>query len=82
MAGKIVEQRSQWNFQSGDDGWIWTVAHPDGRQESSDQSFKTLKQCVDDATQRGYVAWKAEAERRRELILGVTKTLTRNTNDQ
>ena len=76
-----MEQRSQWNFESGDNGWIWTVAHPDGQQESSEQAYKTLKACVDDATQRGYVAWKAEAERRRELVLGVTKTLTRNTTE-
>jgi len=77
-----VEQRSQWNFESNDGGWIWTVVHPDGTKESSEQPFQTLKQCVDDATQRGYVAWKAENERRRELVLGVTKTLNRNTGGQ
>ena len=77
-----MEQRSQWNFESNEGGWLWTVTHADGRKESSAEPFKTLKQCVDDATQRGYVAWKAEEERRRELVLGVTKTLTRNTNGQ
>ena len=65
-----MEQRSQWNFETTDDGWKWTVAHPDGRTESSGPAFRTLKECVDDATQRGYVAWKAEDERRRDLAAG------------
>jgi hypothetical protein len=77
-----MEQRSQWNFESVEGGWTWTVTHADGRRESAVEPFKTLKQCVDDATQRGYVAWKAEDERRRDNVLGVTKTLNRNTGGQ
>ena len=72
-----MEQRSKWNFESIEGGWIWSVVHPDGRNESAGQPFKTLKQCVDDANQRGYVAWKAEDERRRDLASGVTKPLAR-----
>jgi len=74
-----VEQRSKWNFESSDGGWIWSVVHPDGRKESAETPFQTLKQCVDDATQRGYVAWKAEDERRRDLAAGSAKSQPHNT---
>ena len=73
-----MEQRSQWNFELGEGGWGWSVVHPDGRQESSAQPFTTLKQCADDATQRGYVPWKAEDERRRDLAASAAKTATRD----
>ena len=78
----IVEQRSNWNFESSEGGWVWSVVHPDGHKESAAEPFKTLKQCVDDATQRGYVAWKAEDERRRARVLGVTKALTRDSGEK
>jgi hypothetical protein len=71
------ERRSQWNFQSGEAGWAWNVTRADGTRECSDRAFPTLKQCADDAMQHGYVAWKAEDERRRDLVLGVKKALRR-----
>lgn len=55
------------------------MAYADGTKESSNRAFQTLKECVDDATRCGYVAWKAEAERRREQRLGVSAVLTRDT---
>lgn len=73
-----MEQRSQWNFVMGEGGWVWSVTHPDGRKERSDETFKTLKQCADDATQRGYVAWKAADERRRDPIPGAATVLSRD----
>ena len=76
-----MEQRSQWNFESSAGGWVWTVTHPDGRTEACEQPFKTLKQCVDDANQRGYVAWKAEDERRRDLASRIIKPLARGASD-
>ena len=74
-----MEHRSHWTFELREGGWGWTVVHPDGRQETSEQPFTTLKQCADDATQRGYVAWKAEDERRRDLAAAnAAKTGTRD----
>lgn len=71
------QRRSQWNFEITDEGWMWTVSHAEGTEESSARAFKTLKECADDAIEHGYVAWKAEEERRRDLVLGVTKALAR-----
>ena len=65
-----------------DDGWIWTVLHSDNRKEASAAPFKTLKECADDAAQHGYVAWKAEDERRRDLILGVSKILAKESSSE
>ena len=70
-----MEHRSTWSFQTTPLGWTWEVAHPDGTRASSAQPFKTLKECADDATARGYVAWKAEDERRRDQKLGVVEAL-------
>ena len=71
------ERRSQWNFQSSEAGWAWSVTRADGTREASTRTFMTLKECADDAMQHGYVAWRAEEERRRDLVLGVKKALTR-----
>ena len=65
-----------------DDGWIWTVVHADNSKETSAIRFKTLKECADDAAQHGYVAWKAEDERRRDLMLGVTKILAKESSSE
>jgi hypothetical protein len=73
----VEQRRSQWNFQSTEAGWIWNVVHSDQSTETSQAPFKTLKQCVDDAAQHGYVVWNPEAERRRDLLLGVSKILSR-----
>lgn len=62
-----MERRKQWKFILGDDGsWLWRTIDTDGTEESSESSFQTLKECTADATQKGYVAWKTEEERRRE----------------
>ena len=72
------ERRSHWNFVSSEAGWAWNVSRADGTREASRGNFKTLKECADDAIQHGYVAWKAEEERRRDLVLGVKKALRRD----
>jgi hypothetical protein len=56
--------------------WIWKVTNPDGTEECSAE-FATLKECSTDAQLHGYVAWKSEDERRRDLMLDVVKTLGR-----
>jgi hypothetical protein len=71
------ERRNHWNFENTEAGWIWTVMRADGGQEASIGTFKTLKECADDAIKHGYVAWRAEEERRRDLVLGVKKALKR-----
>jgi len=72
-----MDQRRRWSFvQSDDYGWMWTVVNPDGTQQTS-QSFGTIKECADDARQNGYVPWKPEDERRRELKLRVAEALRR-----
>ena len=61
-----MERRKQWSFLLGDDGsWVWKVVNPDGTEEASQGGFATLKECTEDATRNGYVAWKTEEERRR-----------------
>ena len=74
----MEERRSQWNFESSETGWVWRVTRADGTREASDRRFSTLKECANDAIQHGYVAWRAEEERRRDLVLGVKKALKRD----
>lgn len=70
-----TEKRRNWSFQVRDDGsWIWRVSDAHGVVESK-VSFATLKDCTADAMLNGYVAWKTENERRRDLELGVAKVL-------
>jgi hypothetical protein len=64
------------------DGWLWTVLHSDNTKETSATPVKTLKECADDAAQHGYVAWKAEDERRRDLVLGVSKILAKESSSE
>ena len=78
----MEQRRGQWKFENRDGGWAWTVSHSDGTHESSSQAFKTLKECADDAAQHGYIAWKAEEERRRDHMLEVTKALGNKTADE
>ena len=59
-----------------EDGWFWQRQEPDGTSEVS-QKFATLKECTADAQKHGYVAWKSEEERRRNLALGVSDILKR-----
>ena len=66
--GAVVahEKRSEWKFSAGDNGlWRWRVTHPDGAQLTGHAGFTTLKDCIADARQHGYVVWLPEAERRR-----------------
>jgi hypothetical protein len=72
------ERRNHWSFENTDKGWAWAVSRADGTRDSSTRSFKTLKECADDAIRHGYVAWRAEEERRHDLVLGVKKALRRN----
>lgn len=72
-----MDNRRNWNFTLSDDGsWIWQASMADGSQETSG-GFPTLKACIADATEHGYVAWKTEEERRRDMTLEVTKVLSR-----
>jgi hypothetical protein len=74
----LEERRNHWNFENTESGWVWTVTRSDGTGAASPTAFKTLKQCADDAIKHGYVAWRAEEERRRDLVLGVKKALKRD----
>jgi hypothetical protein len=71
------EKRRNWSFlvADGDDGrWKWRVSDAHGVEESK-VTFATLKECTSDAMLNGYVVWKSEDERRRDLELGVAKVL-------
>ena len=69
------EKRRNWSFQVTEDGsWIWRVSDANGVAQSQ-ATFPTLKECTADAMLNGYVVWKSEDERRRDLELGVTKVL-------
>ena len=66
MGNELDERRKQWNFQMAESGgWLWRAVDPDGTEETSGQTFRTLKECTEDATRHGYVVWKTEEERRR-----------------
>ena len=58
-----TERRSYWNFVITDGGWGWTLTKPDGTEERSTSTFKTLKQAADDAISHGYGSWKLEERR-------------------
>jgi hypothetical protein len=63
--GKSVDRRKQWSFPIGEDGsWSWRMVDPDGEEQASDRTFRTLKECTEDAMKNGYVAWQSESERR------------------
>jgi hypothetical protein len=63
--GTSVERRKQWSFPIAEDGsWSWQVVNPDGDEQASDRTFKTLKECTEDAARHGYVVWRSEEERR------------------
>ena len=69
------EKRRNWSFVVTDDGsWMWRVSDAGGVEESK-VTFATLKECTSDAMANGYVVWKSEDERRRDLALNVTKVL-------
>ena len=62
-----MENRRNWNFTLSDGGsWIWQHTLADGSEETSG-GFPTLRECIVDATEHGYVAWKSE-ERRKDLV--------------
>jgi hypothetical protein len=63
--GRSVERRKQWSFPIGEDGsWTWRMADPDGDEKVSERTFKTLKECTEDAAKNGYVVWRSDTERR------------------
>jgi hypothetical protein len=58
------ERRKRWNFFIGDDGsWLWRVLDPDECEAFSERSFRSLKDCIADAKQHGYVVWRSEERR-------------------
>jgi hypothetical protein len=60
------EKRSEWKFSAAENGgWRWRVTHPDGTELFAHSPFATLKECIADARQHGYVVWIPEAERRK-----------------
>ena len=59
----IIERRSEWKFLITDEGWEWTVTHPDDTEERSSHAFPTLSECAREAAEHGYGSWHA-AERR------------------
>jgi hypothetical protein len=65
VQGKSVERRKQWSFPIGEDGsWSWRMVDPEGEEKTSDRTFRTLKECTEDAMSNGYVVWQSESERR------------------
>jgi hypothetical protein len=61
-----AEKRSNWEFFSGPHGdWFWNVMHPDGKPARAAQSFRILKERIDDARKHGYVPWPPDNERRK-----------------
>ena len=68
------DTRRKWEFTANEGRWSWTLTRPDGAVERS-EPFATLAECTADARLHGYVAWRSEDERRRDLQLEVTKAL-------
>jgi hypothetical protein len=63
--GKSVERRKQWSFPIGEDGsWSWHMVDPEAEEKTSSRTFRTLKECTEDAMNNGYVVWQSESERR------------------
>ena len=72
-----MDQRNKWQFVPTERGkWKWVKTSPDGMQSESEE-LANLAACTADAAYHGYVAWKSEDERRRELQLGVMDPLKR-----
>ncbi len=77
-----MDRRRNWSFLvREDETWFWRVTDANGTEESAG-SFATLKDCTADATKHGYVVWRSEDERRRDLALGVTKALAREKTEE
>ena len=72
-----MDRRNQWQFVPTERGkWKWVKTSPDGTRSESEE-FATLAACTSNAAEHGYVPWKSEDERRRELKLGVIDALKR-----
>jgi hypothetical protein len=72
-----MNKRRHWQFVvTKGHTWKWTVIGPDCKQSESAEEFATLAACTFNAAQHGYVAWKSENERRRELQLNVMAALS------
>ncbi len=59
-----MEKRTRWEFLAEGTRWKWLSVSPEGQQIQSEATFKTLKNCIDDAKVAGYVPVPQEAERR------------------
>ena len=72
-----MDRRNQWQFVPTERGkWKWVKTSSDGTQSESVE-FANLAACTSNAAEHGYVPWKSEDERRRELKLGVIDALKR-----
>jgi hypothetical protein len=60
----VVEKRSKWRFLVQGSAWSWAVVRPEGQEEQSQQPFKTLLDCTENAKTHGYVVWYS-ADRRK-----------------
>jgi hypothetical protein len=73
-----MDKRSHWEFfDTGRRTWKWKVTQADGTESESAEEFATLLECTAHAAQHGYVVWKSEDERRRNLKLSVIDALKR-----
>jgi|RhiMethySRZTD1v2_1073278.scaffolds.fasta_scaffold1339525_2 hypothetical protein len=63
---EVLDRRRQWSFslRESDGCWAWHMASPAGTVTSSPCHFKTLDECIADATKHGYVIYE-DKERRR-----------------
>jgi hypothetical protein len=59
-----VERRSTWSFSVTGGKWTWGVVRPDRSEGSSDSTFASLTECIQDAMRFGYVPLKPAVERR------------------
>ena len=72
---KLTDKRKNWQFNETPHGaWTWQVTQGSVTVRSA-ADFKTLKDCVDNAREHGYVHWTPEQERRKTRSLGVIKAL-------
>ena len=62
----IEENGGSWNFDVDAGDWIWRFTRPDGTQLVSPRRFSTLKECIADAKEHGYVILAPEAGVRRQ----------------
>ena len=71
-----MDKRKNWQFnETPDSTWTWQVTQGTVIVRAA-TTFKTLKDCVENAREHGYVNWNPEQERRQARSLGIVKVLT------